>query len=195
MVPQGPTTDLLKLRAAWSRWTALVAMFVRRARARLQVDAQAYHALHHQLLADCRTQAENAGEGKRAFYEGLETLAAPWLTLQCLARADGEILGDLLARCRLAEEQLGGQPCRPTAGRWVTTAVTVLAAGALSLLALWLTLWVVQGKGNSAVEYLQDGWHTVWLAIKSTTFPQRLLVGAVIAVVGGILVVSRTMRT
>src|SRR5438045_3553669 len=100
---RGRSTELAELRARWRRWAAIVELFARRRRRCRQVDPRAYETIHRELIASCRSLAATDNGPGRVVYRSLEDLARPWLTLSTLAKADREILLDLLIRCRMAE--------------------------------------------------------------------------------------------
>jgi hypothetical protein len=93
----------------WHRWTAVVEQFARQKRGRHRLSEPVYDALHRDLLRVCRCLADASDERGRSFYQGLESLAQPWLKLSALAKADREVLSDLLERCRQIERELVGR--------------------------------------------------------------------------------------
>jgi hypothetical protein len=96
-----------ELRRDWRRWTLVVELFTRQARARLGVRPQDYERLHAGLLASCRALLKDADEAGRLIARSLEQLAGPWPNTGALEQADREILFDLLGRCREAGRRLG----------------------------------------------------------------------------------------
>src|SRR4051812_23375629 len=115
MEPHVASPDRAGLRPRWSRWTALLERYGRQRRAVTAADAREYRALHRELVAACVAAAAAGGPGCE-LYRRLEELARPWLSVRVLERTDDELLLDLLARCRQAEQQLGPRP-RPRGGR------------------------------------------------------------------------------
>ena len=92
----------------WRRWTKVVAWFAGRDPGRLRLDPAEYEALHRALLAACRALAQKADPGRAFPLDGLQQLVQPWITAASLEQADGELLADLLARCRVIDLELGG---------------------------------------------------------------------------------------
>ena len=84
---QREAAELATLKRCWRRWTAVVNLFARRRGARHRVDPRAYDTLHKELLEACRAQEGTADEAGRAFYESLEDLAQPWLSVRVLEAA------------------------------------------------------------------------------------------------------------
>jgi hypothetical protein len=94
------------LRKCWGRWTGIVELFARRRVGRNRVDPQDYIRLHREVIDKCRVLGAAANDDEAAFYRYAEDLAQPWLNLDVLARAERNILFDLLIRCRGVEAQL-----------------------------------------------------------------------------------------
>jgi serine/threonine-protein kinase len=108
--PAGPAADEPEitpaLRSHWRRWTDLIReMAVERA-SEGWTEAS-YQAFHERLLVTCRQQAERGSGDRRVFFQRLESLVAPWVSLAILEQTDPDILNSLLARCRRAETLLG----------------------------------------------------------------------------------------
>jgi hypothetical protein len=127
---------------------------------RRKVNAQVYETLHRGLLALCRSLAAAAdGEG-RTFYESLESLAQPWMSVQVLEQADRQIRFVLLSLCRRVERRLNGRGWASRLRRWARAAVMPLAALAMLLVLgraaepAWFTLF----------GWLDDCWHMIWSA-------------------------------
>src|SRR4051794_31796911 len=92
----GETPEYAALRDRWRRWTEVVELFARRRRARHRVDPRSYRALHAGVIESCRSASATADGPRRALCRDLENLAQPWLTTGALARADRDLLLDLL---------------------------------------------------------------------------------------------------
>jgi serine/threonine protein kinase len=122
---------------AWRRWTAIVASFASGRPTRRTADQRAFEVLRGQLLEALRARAAEADGPERDLLLQLEAMVSPWVSVRSLAREDREILRDLLARCRAAEEFLGGRGSQ--AGRAVLTAVWLILLAALSLI-VWSKL-------------------------------------------------------
>jgi hypothetical protein len=130
MVRRGRSTELASLKSRWRRWTAIVELFASRRRGRSRVNPQAYRTLHRELTECCRSLAASADEPARVFCRTLEDLAQPWLNPGVLAKADREILDDLLIRCRQAESELGERTRDPAARRRCALVIMVSAVAA-----------------------------------------------------------------
>jgi hypothetical protein len=92
----------------WRRWLDVVASFANRNPGRMGLDAVEYEALHSALVGACQALAAKADAGGRAWYDGVLQVVRPWLNVGSLAQADQELLADLLARCRIIDEELTG---------------------------------------------------------------------------------------
>jgi hypothetical protein len=125
------------LAEAWCRWVDVVEGFARRRGNRLGVSETEYTALHQLAVDACRTCEDSAaGEARRRFAD-LRERVQPWLSLEALARADREILADLLAHCQHLEPLLTGGRRRRSSRR--VTAAVCLGAAALLAMAWWMT--------------------------------------------------------
>jgi hypothetical protein len=183
MQPANRPADLAALRKHWGLWTAVVELFARRRGARRRVNPREYEGLHQELLAACRVLAEAGDAGKRPFYQRLEELAQPWLTLLVLERTDREILFDLLGRCRGAARALGGGGWGDVARRGLVWGLAALAPAGLGFV-LWRADWL----WGSAAERVQDAWSQVrWVALGSVGVEPWLAGGAVLVVVATVL--------
>jgi hypothetical protein len=185
----GAPTGRAALRAGWRQWTAIVEAFARRRPARRRVSPQAYARLHQGLLAACRSLAETATEADKSYYQGLESLAGPWLTAEVLARTDRQLLGDLWLRCRQVQRELGGGPGFPAVWRW---AVSVLLLGALAAAVPFAQLmgWVRLPTLGQIRDWSED----VWFAVKHLSPLHWLVLGTVVAILTGTFLISRTAK-
>jgi hypothetical protein len=86
-----------------------VALFARSRPARKRVNSDDYAELHRELVSQVRAMTHSANDMEATFYRYLEDLIQPWLDTHILARAERDILFDLLIRCRRVEKQLGGR--------------------------------------------------------------------------------------
>jgi serine/threonine-protein kinase len=120
----------------WCRWVDIVEDFARRRGNRSGTSQTEYAAVHGLAVAACRVRADTAaGETRRLFHD-LRERVQPWLSLEALARADREILADLLAHCRRLEPLLTGGRGRRSRRR---IAAALCLGAALFGLAWWLT--------------------------------------------------------
>jgi hypothetical protein len=89
--------------------------------------------VRNQLLATLRARASEAPETERGLYLSMEQLVSPWVSVFSLAREDGEILQDLLARCQHVDWILESRSARRGAAGWLV-AVSIVLAVAFALL-------------------------------------------------------------
>lgn len=185
MSRQAESAELAGLRRRWRQWSAIVRLFAQHRTGRDRVKESEYRALHDALLESCRVQATRGDETRRSFFRQMEDMAKPWLTAHSLARADRAILLDLLARCQKVERALGGARwwLRRTTRVLVLLLVVALAGGLL------LASWSASQAGLPGLERARGPLHQVWLAVKQSSFNQRLLVaGTVVTLFAGYMV-------
>lgn len=178
------------LRAPWRRWTAIIDLFARRRPARRRVNSRAYRALHQELIATCRSLADAADAELRAYYEGLEVLARPWLGPKTLEHADGAILASLLDRCRQVEAELGVRHRFRSRFTWSITPLLVALALAVSL-ALLLFVDVDPARALDQARGWSDA---LWFAVRRSSDMLKLAVVTVLVVLGSVYFSSRTSR-
>jgi serine/threonine protein kinase len=95
-----------KFRTAWRRWTGLIEYFARGKGPASAVNAEAFRAVHKELVQGCARLAE-ACEGERSeFFRGLEWLVGPWMTPDVLAKTEPDLLFDLFERCQRAAVEI-----------------------------------------------------------------------------------------
>ena len=165
MRPQATSPDLAALRRHWRRWTALVALQARRGRGAQVVDPQEYQTLHQELVAAC-VAAGGAAEGtQREFYQRLEDLVRPWLTARVLEQTDHQILMDLLARCRQAEQELDPRSRPRAVLLWAVAAFVLLGAVAAAVILLG---WTGQGTELPSLGWVQGRLHALRLIAQGT---------------------------
>lgn len=188
---RGGSPERLALVASWRRWLAIVELFALRRPARRRVDRHEYRVLHKELLERCRSLAESANEVEASFYRYLESLAQPWLSPAVFARADQEILLDLLVRCRQADLQLGGRSWARSIAGWVIPAIGWSALFVVVLVALG----ALDRAGFAVLDRLRGWSDDLWFAVKRSTEVERMFfVGAVLLIIS-IIVVTRTARS
>jgi hypothetical protein len=192
MKGQGNSAGLTALRQRWHRWTAIVELFARGRRGRLGVDPEEYCRLHKELLETCRGLADDPDQKERSFYGGLEELAQPWLTPRILAQADREITLDLLFRCQLAGQKLGGGSWGLPAWRWTTLALGLAAA---LVLLLGLMAGAPEAMALPALEHEQKWLLAVWSRLTSLSPAHYWLIGSLLAILLMMYLVSRTAKT
>jgi hypothetical protein len=191
MQSSGGSTELVALRARWRRWTAIVELFANRRRGRGRVDPQAYRALHRELTERCRSLAASADEPARSSYQTLENLVQPWLNPGVFAKADREILDDLLARCRRAERELGERTRGLAARRWCAPALMVSAAVA----GLFVCAWGA-GRGWPPIPGRVRAWSAlIWPVLKRWVGPGRFFLSSIVVSPAAHSIVSRVARS
>jgi hypothetical protein len=135
LVPEESLTE------AWCRWVDIVEGFARRKGNRLGISDSEYAELHDLAVGACRACEGTAADETHRLVGNLRERVQPWLSLEALARADREILADLLAHCRHLEPLLT-RGRRRRSGRQITAAICL---GAVLLFALaW---WATNGSG------------------------------------------------
>lgn len=191
MKRRGERTELAAMRARWCRWVEVVELFARRRAGRRRINTEGYAALHRELIQDCRTLADSANEVEASFYRYLEDLIRPWLDPGVLARSDGEILLDLLVRCRQAERQLGIRSRLLSIPPWAPRAVV------LSVLAAAGTTLFVAGAGGwlAALDRFRGWSDDLWLSVKHSSDVERLCFLGVIMIIVSIFALHRTARS
>lgn len=99
--------ELETLRDCWGRWTGVVELFARRRAARRHIESRGYRELYQELIAACDALVIVSEGETRAFYQRIKDLVRPWLSLPVLARADREILYDLMHRFEDIDHRIG----------------------------------------------------------------------------------------
>jgi hypothetical protein len=179
------------LKTRWRRWVDIVDLFARRRPGRGRVDPREYVALHKELIQECRTLAESADEVEGVYYRYLADLVQPWLTPSVLARADHDILVELLARCLQVERQLGVRAwSRMIPVKAPQALLTLLLAVAAILL-----ISTIGGGGYSVLDWLRSWSDVLWIAVKRSSDVERLCLIGIILIFVSIFSVSRTARS
>ncbi len=191
MQHRGESADIQGLKTRWRRWVHIVDLFAHRRAARQRLDPLAYRELHREIMEHCRVVAASANEVDTVFFHYILDLVRPWMSTTVLARADSEILLDLLARCRQVESQLGLTSWRRRVSDWV---VPVLIFSLLVFIAV-LALGVTGDFWQLARDRLLNWTDDVWIAIKRTSDVERLSVLGIILIIVSIITVSRTARS
>lgn len=163
------------LRRHWHLWTEVVGMFAQGRQARRRIDPRAYESLHRELIADCRAAAENAGADRRPYYDGLESMVRPWLTVWVLGQADREILSNLYRQCDTIDRELHGGR-RGVLGHpglhRLAAALAVVILGTLTAAALSLYWEPIQN-------WVEDVCRAIRIAIKQSTIAQQLIAAGI----------------
>jgi hypothetical protein len=171
-------TERVVLRRCWRRWVVVIEFSARRRRGSRLMDPQAHDALHKELIATCRSLRVSAEGSERAFYQGWEERARPWLSPSVLAKSDREILLDLLLRCRQAERALGRETWASAAWRWSLPVVVSSMVAA----AVFLLIGTAGGRWSAVLDW-GHGWSAlVWLALnRAGALPLLCVVGPIVA--------------
>jgi len=186
----GQVHEIRYFAARWHRWTEIVRWFALQDKRRYNVLAEEYHALQGELLEYARHHAATADSAGFELLRGVEDMVAPWVNPEALARADREILLQLLRRCEEVQRLLEGRKGRRSNRSWA-----IIALGAAAIL---LGIALVLGR--------QDVWPA---AAGLVRWPQRfvanvkdwsverklLLVGAVISVLLIVMLRSSARRS
>jgi hypothetical protein len=188
---RGVPPEVAALKTFWHRWVDTVELFALRRPARRGVETREFGILHNELIKKCRLLAESTNEVEAAFYRYLEDLVRPWLSPTVLARADREILLDLLLRCRQAERQLGGRSWARSVLHW---ALPALLAG-MVIFSLLLGLFIIHRLGFPAVQRLRDFSDDLWFTVTRLTEVERLTFVAVVLLMVSIVALARTAKS
>jgi hypothetical protein len=179
------------LRECWTRWTGIVELFARRRTARKRVDLNEYASLHRNVIRLCRVQAGSANEVDITFYRYLEDLVQPWLDPQILARAERDILFDLLIRCQHVEAQLGGRAWLRTIRSWGSPALLGTLCFAIIVLCMGQFPVLLSTVKHYAVDWSDD----LYLRVVHSSDLERLFVVGLVLIAVSIYTVSRTARS
>ncbi len=191
MTHRGESAEIEGLKTRFREWIHIVDLFAHRRAARQKVDPLAYRELHKELIEHCRAIAAPANEVDAVFFHYIRDLVRPWLSPTVLARADSEILLDLLARCRQVERQLGLSSWRRQFAGWALPVLIVSLVAFIGILALG-----VNGDfSHIALVRLHVWTDDVWIAIKRTSDIERVGVIGLILIIVSIVAVSRTSRS
>jgi hypothetical protein len=179
------------LQESWGRWVRIVDFFARRRVSRRRVDPRAFLELHRELMKNCRALAASANDVDAAYYRYLEELVQPWLNLDVLARADREILFDLLIRCQQIEAEIRGH----SSIRSMLASIVPFSVGSL-FFAVMLLCTRELPLSYGTILYRARGWtDELWFNVAHASVEQWLFfVGC--ALIGiSIYLVSRTARS
>jgi hypothetical protein len=191
MKPGDQTQARRVLRKRWRRWTEIVELFARHRRGRKRVDSQEFAELHRDLLEICRTLTGAENHVEASFYRYLEDLIQPWFDLRVFARADRDILLDLLIRCRDVESQLGGRS-------WLRAlplrALTALL-GALIFAIILLPMARHSLLLSTILDWARDWVDYFFYRVVHSSDLERLFAVGVVLIAISIYSVSRTARS
>jgi hypothetical protein len=152
---------------------------------RLRGADRHYCAMHRRLLERCRSLAKaEPDRDRQRFFESLEELARPWLSLSVLAQTERKIVADLLNCCYRLERQMGGRTGLPRVPRWLLLPTASLAAAGA-----YFFLPGVSRLAAPVVNWLLGLFQTFSLLYGGTTTGQRLLAAGIVLILTAILAV------
>lgn len=175
------------LRRCWRNWSDVVERFAMGHPSRHRFEPKQYETLHRELRAACQKQASDDPE--RGYYESLDVLVRPWLSLNALEQADRVILKSVLERCREVDRRMNGRDWLHSIRLWKQQAfLAVVVLGLVGVLAY-----------TGAWRSIRDGVEFMAMLVTRTfsdlTLIQGIAVGGVVAALFGIWLVARTART
>ncbi len=190
MVGRTGLRETIALKIRWRRWVKIVELFARERPLRRRVDPRAYGVLHKELISSCRSLAASANEVDAAVYRYMEDIVQPWLSPVVLARADREILLDLLDCCQQVERALMGR------SRSLPLPLVLLLASFVSCIVfLWmLDRGITAEAAHVVLSRMRIISDDVWFAVTWSSDGQRLCFVTAILVILSIVSVSRTAR-
>jgi hypothetical protein len=182
--------ETIALKIRWRRWVRIVELFARERPLRHRVDPRAYGVLHKELISSCRSLAASANEVDAAIYRYIEDIVQPWLSPVVLARADREILLDLLDCCHQAERAFIGR------SRSLPLPLVLLLASFVSCIVfVWiLDRGITAEAAHVVLNRMRSVSDDVWFAVTWSSDGQRLCFVTAILVILSIVSVSRTAR-
>lgn len=187
--------NLSELKRLWEQWTGVVALFAqRRRRTRHRMSAEDYRRLHADLLRASRAHADASDEVLRIFFRQMETLAAPWVSVESLAHTHWEVVADLLVQCNETTRAVGWrsrkvvqqQKRRRLGGRMLVLGIVV---------GLALLLTTTDSSLAPLVYELKRLFHQARLAAARTDSLRTIAVAAVIMVGLGMWAVNTTRKS
>ncbi len=173
----GQSHEIRHFAARWRRWTQIVRWFALHDKRRYNILPEEYHALQGELLDYAHHHSASADSAGFELLRAVEEMVAPWVNTEALARAQYEILLQLLRRCEEVQRLLEGRKAKRSNRHWA-----IIAFGAAGIL---LGIALVLGG--------QDVWPAAadvarwprWfmLSVRDWSAERKLLlVGAVISV-------------
>jgi hypothetical protein len=190
MTEQAQANPAEALPAQWRRWTRLVAACAAR-RGTGGVTGTTYPELHRAVLDACRAARASADGADQDFYDELEGLVLPWVSLAVLARTERELLDDLHRRCCQAEQRLQGRKERPTRQRHLSAGSVALVVGLLLLAAGTFALdwWPPWLTG-----YLERQGRAAWNAWRALGDKDRLIIMVTVVALLSLPLLGRLAR-
>jgi hypothetical protein len=144
--------------------------------------------MHRNLLGLCRTLL-GEDKARAEFYDYLEGLLCPWLTLGALERADHDLLAALYQQCRRVDWELNGKGWERMRRMILPLVLFLLVAGGVILLSLTgNSFW------ESVTERLQEVQTAVARLYRQSTETQRLVAFGMVVAAIGMAIAWRTSR-
>jgi hypothetical protein len=174
----------------WHRWTCIVDVLASGRSVRAPIGIEEYRELYRRLTTHCRELAGSAEGAERKLRETMIATVRPWLSPQALERADREILGFLLQRCRRIERALG---VRTGVLTLLRRAAPLFLAPAISVLVV--VAWTLNNPHISPVGAVRFRWAMLWLSLRRASDLEKLCLAGIILILVSIYTVSRTARS
>jgi len=128
MAGMGQAHEIRYFAARWRRWSEIVRWFALQHKRRYNVLPEEYHALQGELLEYARHHAATADPAGFQLLRAVEEMVAPWVSPEAFARADREVLLQLLSRCEEVQRLVEGRGARRSNRR---RAIVMLGAAAI----------------------------------------------------------------
>lgn len=176
--------EMEALRKASLRWTGLVERSLNgRAPG---VSPGEYEELHKDILIACRVLRARTGRPMNGYCQQLEDLLLPWLSLDTVQKADGAVLGSVLARIRELERRLGIRHRQGVGKHWIVGFVTAAVVVGFGLaIAYWNSPFVIM-----LMDWL-EGWR---FRLVHGTGGDRLIVGGAVITLLAMVLLHRSAR-
>jgi hypothetical protein len=117
-------------------------------------------------------------------------MVQPWVTPKALARAEPELLHDLLRRCQRVRQELGSWPGAFDFCQKVAPVLFVLGALAVAATAILATRRLERGVFPT-LDRLRAWARPLWSAAGPEAIPTWVLVGGVLAILAAVYLVYR----
>lgn len=190
------SVEIAELKTLWRRWTAIVEALARRRRESRRLLAQEYGEVHRGLLKACRSQIGISDETTRPFFQRLEALVKPWVSLDAITSANRAILADLLKRSKAADAVLSGRNDYLHLQKRLPSSSVGIAA--LVALTIFLVLSVIglpdTETANSVLSNARGTFKNTWFAVRRLEFILKFSVIAIVVVAVAIRLVASSTR-
>jgi hypothetical protein len=171
------------------RWMGCVEAIARDRSARLHLDRHAYQTLHERVIAQAQVLVGSGSGDIRSIAQEVVATVQPWISPLTLEKADGEILSDLLDRCRRIERALLGRrrAMRGTARRVLLCIVAAAVA--------FVLLSIAWGHESKFANTLYYGTRRLWDSIVRADDLQKLYALGTVLILISIYNVSKVARS